>query len=76
MGRKRTCHGCRALYEITLSGRGHQCDLGWPIEDRPKRNPHIKMAFYEPIPLTDCPKPRTWKQWLNAPHAKKAMKGK
>ena len=64
---KKTCDGCRALYiswrHIGLT-RSY-CNLGY------KQKEIYKIGlFKDAIPLENCPKPRTWKEYDKLPMKK------
>jgi len=52
IGQKRTCQGCRVLYDSTFPA--FICDLGYPIE--------IKEGVR---PLVPCPKPKSNLEAIN-----------
>jgi len=60
---KRICDGCRALQWLEYDG--YFCDLGYRIKIIEKYSVGNKK-IYASIPIEQCPKPRTYKQWFNA----------
>jgi hypothetical protein len=60
---KRTCNGCLAWYD---SARTQYCNIGYPLTVKSKKIYGVWM--HEGVPSVECPKPRTNKQWLDAPH--------
>lgn len=72
MRKKNDCFNCRALRGNSY-GHGHSCGLGYQIEDIKKSFGGPREFLYIPTPTEICPKPISWKAWMNAePKEKKA----
>ena len=59
--KKRTCYGCRALSDHRRQPR---CDLRFPILSV-RANIEGLRGVSNPVPEEECPKPRTYKQFLD-----------
>lgn len=60
---KRFCDGCRGS-----RGWGYEwtCDFGYKIFVSEKKIPGVGKV-HTAHPAEDCPKPTTWKEWMNTP---------
>jgi len=59
--KKRTCDNCRALRGL---GIDYHCGLEYPVESEKFR---VAGSYsYRPVPKVECPKPLTWKAWLES----------
>lgn len=68
MKHPRTCGGCRALFQSQCSFR---CDLGYDVEVRHlRKGKGIEILLPRPK-NGKCPKPLTYDQLCEAPHAGK-----
>jgi len=59
---KQSCNGCRAL---SHGPHEYYCDLGYKIESRNTRQ-FKEYDMITPVPLEQCPKPKTWEKWNKA----------
>lgn len=65
--KKKSCCGCRALQENHDSAGVlyYSCRLGYSIREDEIR--HADYKEHRPVPIEDCPKPRTWRILYNLP---------
>lgn len=62
--KKRTCNGCKCIY---YGCNGNiSCELKYPIHVSYKWVEAMHCSIPVPVPEIECPKPRTYKQWLQA----------
>lgn len=65
---KRTCHGCRALGQ---PGVEFVCAIGKQIHTKMRHFGGPGEYLYTPVPAEECPKPRTYKQYMEESAPKK-----